>query len=56
MKRCYVLEKEKYWLKFILSGKPEDYIMYSNAKDTDRTVNKYPLYDRCVSDWSEQYR
>lgn len=51
------MEKEKRWLKFIISGKAEDYISYVNAKNgTDRAVSEYSLFDRGSGDSAEQYR
>lgn len=51
------LEKEKYWLKFILSGKAEDYIKYSNAKraEFETAVSDYSPDDRRIGDWSKEY-
>ena len=52
------MEKEKYWLKFILSGKAEDYIKYSNAKraESETVVGGYSLLDRRIGDRSKEYR
>ena len=50
------MDKEKYWLKFILSGKPEDYIKYSQVKLQDKAVEDYSFFDRRISNSPEQYR
>ena len=54
------MEKEKFWLKFILSGKAEDYIKYSNAKDREEkketAVSDHSVYDGRISDRSNRYR
>ncbi|MBO4693638.1 MAG: hypothetical protein J5659_04540 [Clostridia bacterium] len=51
------MEKEKYWLKFVLSGKPEDYIKYSSLKTQEENgVKNYSFYDGRVGDRPEQHR
>ena len=51
------MEPEKYWLKFILSGKAEDYLKYSDAKkEKDEAVDKYPFFNRGTGNSTEQYR
>ncbi len=52
------MEKEKFWLKFIISGKAEDYINYSNKKREEEIceVDNYSLYNGCTGDRSKQYR
>lgn len=56
VKRGDILEKEKSWLKFIISGKPEDYIKYVNAKkEFDEAVNHNSLFDRRIGDKREQH-
>lgn len=51
------MESEKYWLKFILSGKPEDYLKYIGSKtDSNKAVDDYSLFDRGTGDCQKQYR
>ena len=51
------MEKEKRWLKFIISGKAEDYLSYVNSKkDTDEAVSGYSLFNRGAGDSAEQHR
>ena len=51
------METEKYWLKFILSGKPEDYLKYIGSKaESKKAVDGYSLFDRGPGDSQEQYR
>ena len=52
-----IMEKEKLWLKFILTGKAEDYLSYTDAKEsTDRAVNGNSHFNRGSGYRSEQYR
>ena len=51
------MEKNKYWLKFVLYGKAEDYLKYSAEKSLkEKKVDDYSFYDRCAGDKSQQYR
>ncbi len=52
------MDKEKYWLKFIISGKPEDYIKFSAAKkaQAESKVSCNSLYDGRPGNRAEQYR
>lgn len=51
------MEKDKLWLKFIISGKAEDYLDYINAKNAfDKAVNEYSLFDGGTGDSTKQYR
>lgn len=51
------MEKEKRWLKFIISGKAEDYLSYVNAKNgMDKAVGEYSLFDGGAGDSAEQHR
>ena len=50
------MEKEKLWFKFILSGRAEDYIEYSNARiEEESKVNGNSIHNRCVGDRSKEY-
>ena len=52
------MQKEKLWLKFIISGKPEDYINYANANKTydESKVNGNSLFDGRIGDKGKEYR
>lgn len=51
------MNKEKYWFKFILSGKAEDYIRFSNARiEEESRVDGNSFYNRCTGDRAEEYR
>lgn len=46
------MEEEKYWLRFVQSGKIDDYIMYSSARRS-REISEgrgYAVHDRSISD------
>lgn len=51
------MNEEKLWLKFIISGKAQDYLRYIDAKSqTQKGVDCYSLFNRCVSDKGEHHR
>ena len=51
------MQIEKYWLKFILTGKAEDYLRYKNAKNTkDKAVDDNSLFNGCTGDKGNEYR
>ena len=49
------MEKDKCWLKFIISGKAEDYLKYSNAKNTEDVIEN-TLHNSRSGNRAEQYR
>ncbi len=50
------MDKEKYWFKFILSGKAEDYIRFSNARIEESKVEDNSVHNRCIGDRADKYR
>ena len=52
------MDREKLWLRFVITGKAEDYIAYKNSnKSTDESgVEDYSFYNRRTGDRSEQRR
>lgn len=51
------MEPQKYWLKFIISGKPQDYLNYIDSiKKNGEAVNGNSLFNRRIGDKGEQYR
>lgn len=51
------MDKEKYWLKFIITGKPEDYLKYTSAKLLEnKAVGEYSLFNGGAGNRPEQYR
>ncbi|MBO4433715.1 MAG: hypothetical protein J5852_09310 [Clostridia bacterium] len=52
------MNTEKYWFKFILSGKAEDYIKYTDAKraESERTATEDSLFNGRIGDQGKQYR
>lgn len=53
-----VLDAQKYWLKFIMSGKAEDYLKYVDAVKgrTERTAEEDSLFNGRTGDKGKQYR
>lgn len=42
------MDKNDYWLKFVLSGKPQDYINYVNKRDMEEGA-RFEDSDRRIS-------
>ncbi|MBR5923062.1 MAG: hypothetical protein IKZ59_04630 [Clostridia bacterium] len=53
-----MLDENKYWLKFIITGKAEEYLNYRNAKkareESEATDNSF--FDGRIGDKGKQYR
>ena len=44
------MEREKNWLKFIISGRVDDYLKYASScrKDNIKEETKNAFYNRCI--------
>ncbi len=52
------MERNKNWFRFILSGRVEDYIRYSDSCKQDKLLGgeDNSFFNRCIGDKGEQYR
>ena len=49
--------EEKCWLKFILTGKAQDYLRYVEAKNQKfKEVDCYSLFNGCAGNKGNKYR